>query len=173
MVKKSSLFMKICFIFGHILINVFSISCFAKFPNKISDCTSLSTIAYNCCFVQGTSITSSFLTYKLCYGFKAGKEPSEYPPPNLSPQLNIDSIECGISKNVIKKKDLCGVENPQNASVCHSFSSNCCFLNYEGYKFCLNKNTFDSKSENLELTCGGTYLFKFSFLIILLNFLLL
>jgi hypothetical protein len=133
-------------------------SCSGKFPNKISDCTNLSTLAYNCCFLQGTSITSSFLIYKLCYGFKAGKDPSEYSQPNLSPQININVMECGSLQNKIKKSDLCGIDSPKNSSVCYSFSSNCCFLTYQGYTFCLDKNKFDWRASGVELICYSTFL---------------
>ncbi len=151
-----------------------SYTCSGKFPNKISDCTSLSTLAYNCCFLQGTSITSSFLNYKLCYGFKAGRDPSEYPQPILSPQINLNVMECGSLQNKITKSDLCGVDSPKNSSICNSYSSNCCFLNYQGYTFCLDKNTFDWRANDVELICHSKFLtaLKINFPLILIYLIL-
>ncbi len=142
--------------------------CSGRYPNQISDCTSLSTLAYNCCYLQGTSLTSSFLTYKVCYGFKAGKDPSEYPAPTLSPQINVNLMECGTTNSLIKKTDLCGIDSPQNVSMCSSYASNCCYLNYNGYTFCLDYNTFDWRGNGVELTCDANLFSNISFIVFLI-----
>ena len=132
--------------------------CSGRPAYTVNDCTSLSSLSYQCCYVDSSSVFSSFITFKFCYGYPAGVDPSKMPAPNSSPKVNINVIECGTPlPNAIKQTDLCGVDSPENATICNTFGSNCCYLNHQGNSFCLDKFSFNAQANGVDLVCSAYY----------------
>ncbi len=153
----SEFFMFLILLIGNVIITS-CYYCSGKPAFTVSDCTSLSTLSYQCCYVDSSSVFSSFITFKFCYGYPAGVDPSKMPAPNSSPKVNINVIECGLPlPNAIKQTDLCGVDSPENATICNTFSSNCCYLNHEGNSFCLDKTSFNAQANGVDLVCSAYY----------------
>jgi hypothetical protein len=140
-----------------ILLCIFHTKCFycgGKLPTVANDCTDLSTTSYQCCYMEGNSVLSAYLTLKFCYGFPAGTEPSKMISPNTTPKININVVECGTpAPNSIQISDMCGVTSPNNATICNTFGSNCCYLYLNGNSFCLNKNSPNVLANRFDVIC--------------------
>lgn len=140
-----------------IILNIISTRCYycsGKLPRIASDCTDLSTITYQCCYIEGTSILSSYLNLKFCYGFPAGKDTSKMTSPTTSPKININVIECGTPpSNSIQLSDMCGVSSPNNSTICITYGSDCCYYNIKGNSFCLTNNSPNVIANGLEAIC--------------------
>lgn len=143
--------------------------CGAFRPDMPSNCTDFSTLAYQCCYIEGDSIVA-------CYGVRAASqvnmnEITIYPPVTLT------NMDCGVEPvDMIKKENLCYDLEPSDSNECKQRGgANCCFMQYDNMAFCINKNTFNVKDPKAVLQCRA---FKLNMnllivmLVLLLNFFL-
>ena len=146
---------EIAIIIANLLISISTQYCGSFRPNNVTDCTSLSTIAYQCCYLDGGlgAITA-------CYGVRAGS--LEFMPPiTIYPVVQIDEINCGDTpKNMINNENLCYDQVPANETECLvRGGDNCCFMNYDNMAFCVNKKNFQLDNDpKVILQCFKTYL---------------
>ena len=130
-------------------------------PNKTTDCTSLSTIAYQCCYIEGESISA-------CYGVRAGTQ-HDRDPITIYPSVPLTVIDCGVEpKNLLKKANMCYDKEPMDVSECRiRGGENCCFMRYDNMAFCLDINKFSSDDPIAKVQCPA-YMVKSNLYLLLL-----
>lgn len=124
-------------------------------PTSPENCTSLSTIAYNCCFIETMALGALPLT--LCYPVPIKKA---YFPNTMTytilPTETIIDIACDQPiSSAIKYENFCGgIDNPQNGTICQvAGGSDCCLFKYDIFNFCLTKDSYQNSNYTYEYIC--------------------
>jgi hypothetical protein len=136
-------------------------------PNKVTDCTSLSTIAYQCCYIEGESISA-------CYGVRAGTQ-NNMDPITIYPVVALTVIDCGEEpKNLLKKANMCYDKEPTDVSECRiRGGENCCFMRYDNMAICLDINKFSSDDPKAKVQCPACMVKSNLYLLLLLSMIMI
>jgi hypothetical protein len=130
-------------------------------PDNATECTTLSTKAYFCCYTEGSVIFTqgSPALFRLCYGIKAGTDPQNLPSIQNSPPIVITSFNCGLPvTNMIQKQNLCWDKDPNNSTDCTNRGSDCCLMRNDNVGLCVNSSNYDLANSGLDYTCSGNFL---------------